>query len=69
MFPVQSIAQSGGRRIAVSVKILADFFGRKLDPGLEIQPVKSDLSIGGLIDARSCQKIYIRPRRSVRLDS
>jgi hypothetical protein len=36
----QSIAQSGGWRIVLSVEILADFFGRKLDPGAEIQPVK-----------------------------
>jgi hypothetical protein len=36
MFRVQPIAQSGGRRIAVSVKILADFFSRKRDPGEKI---------------------------------
>ena len=44
MFPVQSIAQSGGRRIAVSVKVLtADSI-----LGVEIQPVKSDLRVSGL---------------------
>src|ERR671918_2654838 len=44
MFPVQSIAQSGGRWIAVSVKVLA----ADSIPGVEIQPVKSDLSVSGL---------------------
>ena len=44
MFPVQSIAQSGGRRIALSVKVLA----ADSIPGVEIQPVKSDLSVSGL---------------------
>lgn len=56
MLRVQSIAQSGGRRIAVSVKILADFSCRKIGPRVEIQSVKSDLSIGRLSNAHSRRK-------------
>jgi hypothetical protein len=48
MFRVQSIAQSGGRRIAASVKTLVDFSGRNIGPGTAISPVKSKLSIGRL---------------------
>ncbi len=56
MFRMQSIAQSGGWRIVVSVKILADFSRRRIRPGVEIQPVRSELSFGRLPDAHFCQK-------------
>jgi hypothetical protein len=64
----QSIAQSGGQRIVVSVKTLADFSCRRIGLGVEIQSVKSDLSIGRLTDAQSCRKTYIQPWRNARLD-
>src|SRR6266540_1564287 len=56
MFRMQSIAQSGGWRIVVSVKILADFSRRRIRPGVEFQPVRSELSFGRLPDAHFCQK-------------
>ena len=55
MFPGRSIAQSGGRRIAVSVKTLADFFGRKLGRGV------------GIRHARSCRKKSTSDHGAVRV--
>src|SRR4029450_6314791 len=56
MLRMPSIAQSGGRWIAVSVKILADFFCCRIRPGVEVQPVRSELSFGRLTDTRFCRK-------------
>jgi hypothetical protein len=53
---MQSIAQSGGRWIAVSVKTLADFFYCRTPAGVEIQPVRSELSFGRLTDAHFCRE-------------
>src|SRR4029453_6225202 len=56
MLRMPPIAQSGGRWIAVSVKILADFFCCRIRPGVEVQPVRSELSFGRLTTTLFCQK-------------
>jgi hypothetical protein len=71
MLPVQAVAQSGGRRITASVKILAGFLLRQIDPAvINFSQVKHNLSINGLVDAHFLPgKTYIRPQRMSRLEA